>query len=104
MGDGGRTAGEEAPRAATCRAVATGCGVAAALVGASVLAGWLFDVPFLVRLAPEWVSVKANTALGLLLAGAALARFASAPGVARCNGARAAALLAAAIRVATLLE
>ncbi len=47
-------------------------GVALALVGAVVLIGWLFDIPVLQSIRPDWPSMKANTALGLLLSGVAL--------------------------------
>ncbi len=46
--------------------------VAAVLVGCLVLAGWQFDISELKRLLPAWVTMKANTALGLLIAGASL--------------------------------
>ncbi|MEO5559147.1 MAG: PAS domain S-box protein, partial [Dokdonella sp.] len=47
-------------------------GLALALAGAIVLAGWLFDIPFLQSIRPGWASMKANTALGLVLSGTAL--------------------------------
>ncbi len=42
-------------------------------LGSAVLVGWWADVPTLRSILPGTVSMKANTALGLLLAGAALA-------------------------------
>lgn len=47
-------------------------GLALAAVGAVVLPGWLFDIPFLQSIRPGWASMKANTALSLMLSGAAL--------------------------------
>jgi PAS domain S-box-containing protein len=45
----------------------------AAVLGASVLAGWALDIAFLKSLQPGRVAMKANTAIGMLLNGAALA-------------------------------
>lgn len=42
------------------------------VVGALVLLGWYFDIPWLKQLDSEWVSMKANTALGFVIAGLAL--------------------------------
>jgi len=49
-------------------------GASSAVIGAGVVAlvGWLFDVQVLKSLHPDWVTMKANTALGFLLAGCAL--------------------------------
>lgn len=47
-------------------------GLVAAL-GVAVLFGWLLDIPALQSVLPGLVTMKVNTALGLLLAGAALA-------------------------------
>ena len=50
-------------------------GVAAgwtALVGMAVLLGWGLDIPLLKSLQPTWVTMKANTALGFVLAGTSL--------------------------------
>jgi signal transduction histidine kinase len=41
--------------------------------GVSVLAGWALDLPWLRTIVPGTVSMKANTALGFVLAGASLA-------------------------------
>ena len=45
----------------------------AAGIGAVCFAGWAFGIDALTRLHPGWVTMKANTALSLLLAGAAVA-------------------------------
>ena len=42
------------------------------LVGGVVLVGWVFDIPALKSLHPDWVTMKANTALGFVLAGLSL--------------------------------
>lgn len=42
------------------------------LVGATVLTGWIFDISILKSLNPNWVTMKANTALGFLLCGIVL--------------------------------
>ncbi len=47
--------------------------LAAAGIGALGFAGWVFDIDALKRLHPAWVTMKANTALCLLLAGTAVA-------------------------------
>ncbi len=47
--------------------------IVAILVGIAVLFGWLFDLPRLKTVWPGLVSMKANTALGFILAGISLA-------------------------------
>ena len=47
-------------------------GVAAGLLGLLVFIGWLFDITLLKSVRSDWASMKMNTALGVLLAGAAL--------------------------------
>ena len=47
--------------------------LAAAAIGALGFAGWVFEVDTLKRIHPAWVTMKANTALGLMLAGWAVA-------------------------------
>jgi PAS domain S-box-containing protein len=48
------------------------CSLIAVLVGVMVLVGWAADIATLKSLSPHWVSMKANTALGFVLAGSAL--------------------------------
>jgi signal transduction histidine kinase/CheY-like chemotaxis protein len=48
-------------------------GAAVAVIGASGLVGHALDVPVLLSFAPGWTAMKAETAIGFLLAGAALA-------------------------------
>ncbi len=43
-----------------------------ALIGGVALLGWFLDIPNLKSLTPAWVAMKANTALGFVLAGIAL--------------------------------
>src|SRR5579864_775417 len=45
----------------------------AAILGASVLAGWALDITFLKSIVPGGVTMKPNTAMSMLLNGAALA-------------------------------
>ena len=48
-------------------------GLSAAGIGAIGLAGWMFEIEAFKRIHPAWITMKANTALGLLLAGTAVA-------------------------------
>ena len=88
------------------RRYAASAGIAVALIGASVLIGWIANIPLLTSLSASWVSMKANTATGLLLAGVALFlatpdhgdRGLSAVAVRFC------AIIVAAIGIATLAE
>jgi PAS domain S-box-containing protein len=54
------------------RSLALASGLVVVLIGAAGLAGWLFDIVALKSVLPGLSSMKANTALGLTLAGAAL--------------------------------
>ncbi|MEX2236348.1 MAG: diguanylate cyclase [Dehalococcoidia bacterium] len=47
-------------------------GLAAAAIGASVVAGWYFDLPLAKAASPGFVSIKANTGLGFILLGLSL--------------------------------
>ncbi len=47
-------------------------GLALMVLGAVVLFGWLFDSPVLQSIRPDWPSMKANAALGIVLSGVAL--------------------------------
>jgi len=42
---------------------------AAVMVGGLVLVGWTFDIPLLKSIAPQWVAMKANTAVCFILIG-----------------------------------
>lgn len=55
--------------APACRRLIRGTGAVAAAVAVLVLLGWEFDVPMLRSFSSAWVSMKANTALGLLALG-----------------------------------
>jgi PAS domain S-box-containing protein len=55
-------------------------GAAVALVGLVVLTGWFLHIPVLTSLVPGWSSMKANTAVGLVLSGCALLVAAVRPG------------------------
>ncbi|HUU25447.1 MAG TPA: PAS domain-containing sensor histidine kinase [Methyloceanibacter sp.] len=47
-------------------------GLASVLLGLIVLAAWIFNVPVIKSIQPNWAAMKANTAIGFILAGAAL--------------------------------
>src|SRR5438067_8945297 len=51
---------------------AAAAGVIAAALGASVLLGWIFDLPALKGVIPGLATMKINTAASLLLCGVAL--------------------------------
>ncbi|WP_217182401.1 PAS domain S-box protein [Streptomyces sp. AC495_CC817] len=90
---------------AAARATARAAALTAALLGALSLAGWVVDVDALKSVLPgDTVSVKANTAVGILVLGLSLAVVATGPGRRRMAAARAAAALAALIGVLTLVE
>src|SRR5680860_953553 len=52
--------------------VAAAIGIAAIVLGLVVLTAWVFDVPVIKSIRPGWAAMKANTAIGFILAGAAL--------------------------------
>ena len=41
-------------------------------VGGLVITGWIFNFPLLKSVSPDWVTMKLNTAVGFVLAGASL--------------------------------
>lgn len=60
------------PSVSLARTLQTGCGFLAIAAGVSVLAGWIWDISLLKSLHPNWVTMKANTALAFIFAGIAL--------------------------------
>ncbi len=48
------------------------CALAVGAIGALGIAGWVFDVSTLQRIIPQWVTLKFNTALALVLAAVSL--------------------------------
>ncbi len=58
-------------------------GLAVAAIGVIVLLGWLLQLPALTSIAPGWIAMKANAALGFVLSGAAL--FIAAEGMPRAR-------------------
>lgn len=73
-------------------------GTGVLLLGACVLLGWMLDVAVLKRILPGLATMKANTAIGFALAGAALLA------IDRGRNARPAALAAGALGLATLAQ
>lgn len=69
----------QSPLVDTLRAFAMVCAAATACIGLVVLAGWILGIQSLKSLNPGWVTMKANTALALILTGAALFFSAIAP-------------------------
>src|SRR5688500_6590908 len=74
---------------AMARQASGACGRVVATLGLFVLAGWAWDIDELKRVRPSWAAMKANTAICLVLLGAALWLFDEAT-----RGARRAAILA----------
>lgn len=54
------------------KTLAGSAGIAGAAIGLIVLTGWLVDIAAMKSIHPDWVAMKANTAAGFFLAGAAL--------------------------------
>ena len=48
------------------------CGIVSCIAGIMVLTGWILDFPFLKSLHPDYISMKANTAISFILLGGAL--------------------------------
>ena len=61
------------------QAISRWLALAVILVGGSVLVGWAFDIPTLKSMLPGVLRMKANTAVGLILMGAALGLLGMAP-------------------------
>jgi PAS domain S-box-containing protein len=74
------------------------------LIGVAALAGWTFHTPVLTRVLPGAVEMKANTAVALILCGAALFILADRAAAGVVRTAQAFALAAAAIGLASLAE
>jgi PAS domain S-box-containing protein len=62
----------EKRRFALCKFFARCASLAVVFLGASVLAGWLFDIELLKRIHPAWATMKANSAFCFICAGLAL--------------------------------
>ena len=93
---------EESDIRLSLRMFAIGVGAATAIVGATVIIGWTLNVPSLKSAIPDFATMKANTALGIALLGAALCltQYGVVPG----RVGKAAAAAAALLGMVTLLE
>jgi two-component system, cell cycle sensor histidine kinase and response regulator CckA len=80
------------------------CAAAAIAIGLLVLAGWLFDIRFLMQVLPGQVAMVPNTAVGFLFAGLALWLRASSAGPSRVPVSRAAAAVAGLLGLLNLVE
>lgn len=56
----------------TKKNIGTILGFSIALLGGSVLAGWFFEIPFILQVKPHFAPMQFNTALGFFLCGVAL--------------------------------
>jgi PAS domain S-box-containing protein len=86
---------------ARLRQLTAGIAGTAVAVGAAVALGWIFDLPVLRNLAPGLVSMKFNTALGLMACGGALL-FLRSPGGPHHRTGRALAAFAAGLGLVSL--
>ena len=54
------------------RSISAAASALLVIVGSMVVAGWIFDIPALKSVSPDWVSMKANTAVCFVLTGLSL--------------------------------
>src|SRR5256885_216689 len=75
VGEGMLAAGEQPLQSQTVfsKSFPGAASLLVALIGALVLVGWMFDITMLKSVLPGLVTMKANTAIGMLLSGSALA-------------------------------
>ncbi|MBD2448680.1 PAS domain S-box protein [Nostoc sp. FACHB-152] len=57
---------------ATFKATSQVCGLGVVFIGCLVLLGWAFDIEVFKGILPQWVAMKANTAVGFVLSGLGL--------------------------------
>jgi signal transduction histidine kinase/CheY-like chemotaxis protein len=89
---------------ASLRRIAVACAAATVLIAVLVLIGWALDLRVLKSILPSYITMKANTAVGLGCLGGALILQARAHGVAAGAVSRTLALIAGLIAIATLAE